>query len=644
VLESLQEGRAFSVHAGKIWAVPLSLRYGRQVHAEGRLLVLREKSVKRWLEFWKTPGRQEFLETYVQFASEPPTSKKNLLKALEEAAAKDPISVAQSKGIEPLSLAELVKKAQILAVLELPSVVVAHRSRQIVSHSLPPEALDRIGLFSQSPGKAGKVNLAPFPPPHCSSAIEEPGVNVEEHTGEEPGWMPGLRAALDEKALDFVRLNFLANHGHSTAKLLAKFALRLAKTPGKKGGRGSGQCSAPTVRRYCLLIATKVIPRLARKEEKGKPTVTEMTVDDWEEVLEQILEEDEFYRLKRYTDQPSSAAQLHSRALVKALRHWLNFLAGYLEEQSESVESPNRQLEMPLGQKKAKIPDLPDLRRLEDQLPVLGLIQVDASLITVDEYLEVLHRKVSGESKKLTSYEREADRVALILGYRCGLRRMETAGLQVRDIDAIDFLHVRPNPKRALKTSNARRDLPLRLLMPEDELESVRSRVRAVRELATIYADRNKPRNSREVFNPEEAYLFSEENNPYKMKGFETTIGRIHRAFRGDEGWQWAPIDPHFHYHRLRHTFSNFVLLKLWPGLGRMACHLMRGKKNVQTRQWIHSDSFRQKLLGTERLVEADLQALAVLLGHGSSATSLEHYLHVLDWYERPGTWAESGG
>jgi hypothetical protein len=39
------------------------------------------------------------------------------------------------------------------------------------------------------------------------------------------------------------------------------------------------------------------------------------------------------------------------------------------------------------------------------------------------------------------------------------------------------------------------------------------------------------------------------------------------------------------------------------------------------------------------RVTEVDLQAIALLLGHGSAATSLEHYLHVLDWYERPSTW-----
>jgi hypothetical protein len=48
------------------------------------------------------------------------------------------------------------------------------------------------------------------------------------------------------------------------------------------------------------------------------------------------------------------------------------------------------------------------------------------------------------------------------------------------------------------------------------------------------------------------------------------------------------------------------------------------------------SEKFRKDLFGTDAIRGSDLQAIALLMGHGSSATTLEHYLHVLDWY-RPG-------
>jgi hypothetical protein len=58
--------------------------------------------------------------------------------------------------------------------------------------------------------------------------------------------------------------------------------------------------------------------------------------------------------------------------------------------------------------------------------------------------------------------------------------------------------------------------------------------------------------------------------------------------------------------------------------------------------KWIGEESkdFRARLLGDD-VTEADLQGIALILGHGSAATSLEHYIHVLDWYERPSTWED---
>jgi hypothetical protein len=45
------------------------------------------------------------------------------------------------------------------------------------------------------------------------------------------------------------------------------------------------------------------------------------------------------------------------------------------------------------------------------------------------------------------------------------------------------------------------------------------------------------------------------------------------------------------------------------------------------------SELFRQQLFGTTAIKGADLQGIALLMGHGSALVSLGHYIHVLDWY-----------
>jgi integrase len=182
---------------------------------------------------------------------------------------------------------------------------------------------------------------------------------------------------------------------------------------------------------------------------------------------------------------------------------------------------------------------------------------------------------------------------------------------------------------RALKTSNACRDLPLELLVPSEELEHVRRRISQVRTLAL-----------RKKIPLDKALLFSEADEPARPMDFNSSVLRmIRQAFQEDQRRGWAQIDPFFRFHRLRHSCATILLLRLWQGTHQIARHLLE-KKAKATLQWVIKDSkhFRERLMGCS-ITEVDLQAIALLLGHGSAATSLEHYVHVLDWYERPNTW-----
>lgn len=581
ILRSVLEKRQIKLKP-RVHAIPLSLSYGRQENAERRLLILRNASLRFFLKFVATEGAKEFIEKLGVHAAESGVKTNELLRGLERIAAAE-VKEAGSVPAAP-NVSKLIESARILAMLRLPSVVVAHRSRLIVSHSLPPEVLSRL---------AG-LELRPFAPPQRRARAEE-NLDVAESAAphDEPSWMARLRRALDPNGLNRRILKNLARNEETAPRLLAEFAQYLeqgaAHLSRKKKGLGPS-----TVRRYCMLIAVKLIPRL------NATPIEEMTEDGWEDAIEQLLDEDAFYNLAAYSANPRSSAQSYSRPLVTAIRHWLLFLD---HKWADRVPRPH-------------------LAEIEKRLPVLGLVAVDASLITVDEYRLALERMVGGLAPD-DEDELEAGRVALILGYRCGLRRSEAAGLLVSDIDSADYLHVRANEMRSLKTSNAKRDLPLRLLMPHDELEHVRRRAKDVWERAQAAGIAR-----------DKAYLFSNAGSPDKLVDFEQVVTRIHRAFRGDADRSWEPLDPSFHYHRLRHSFCNLTLLKLWPALGACASEFLRGKENRLTRQWIQPGNFRQELFGTESIVEGDLQAVALLMGHGSAAVSLEHYTHVLDFYE----------
>jgi integrase len=584
ILRSVREKRYFRMH-NKISAIPLALNYGKQENAERRLLILRQRSAKLFHEFLIVEGARLFLESFSREGGRASSRTEGVLQALQRDARNDPAVAGRAGGPEFPRILELIEAARTMAVLELPPVVVAHRSRKIVSHSLPPEALRRIAGYP----------LDPFPLPQrvgnqAGSVSDDPDVKDPEDLGEEPPWMGILRNALDLNGLNQKLLDQLLAGTEITAKLLAEFALYLANPKSGQGGRrGSVKCKPPTVRRYCLLIATKVIPRL------GDCPATKVSDDFWEDAIEQILDEDEFYHLKRYAAKPSSNAQTHSRPLVKALRHWLGFLHKYNKNSTT----------------------------LEKRLPPLGLVKVDASMITADEYFAALGRLVSGKGKAEME-EREAARMALTLGYRCGLRRSEAAYLRICDFDGIGYLHLRPTTMRLLKTSNARRDLPLKFLIPPVELRRLQKRIEAVSRLA-----------SKMGISSDQAFLFSISDNPGKLMDFKSVVTKINLAFRGDKSWGWGVIDSDFHFHRLRHSLCNMLLLKLWPELHQIADFIFKEGKNRATRVEIKDcEQTRQDLFGTTAIRAHDLQAIALLMGHGSAATSLEHYLHVLDWYE----------
>jgi integrase len=103
----------------------------------------------------------------------------------------------------------------------------------------------------------------------------------------------------------------------------------------------------------------------------------------------------------------------------------------------------------------------------------VGLAPVDANLLTVEDYGEVL-KEINRNWP--TSDERQAiARILVILSFRTGLRRLEVLHCFIEDIVPgiyAEFL-VRPSAMRRLKSRNAKRRIPLRIFLTKEELEEL---------------------------------------------------------------------------------------------------------------------------------------------------------------------------
>ncbi len=173
-----------------------------------------------------------------------------------------------------------------------------------------------------------------------------------------------------------------------------------------------------------------------------------------------------------------------------------------------------------------------------------GLLSVDSKIITLEQYSEArrILRSNSDDAREwMDSDVRHAAEAMMILGFRCGTRRMEAHGLEVDDLTdrSSAWLWIRPTEARQLKTSNAKRQLPLHdTLIPENELE-------------VLYSWKEK--RIRLGVSSECPYLFAipeltaNGDTVQRQIPVHKMVSLIHRALRR------ATEDRSLHYHHLRH-------------------------------------------------------------------------------------------
>ena len=499
------------------------------------------------------------------------------LKKMQDPAASDRHDLRRS---EPKSLFEMMQVMQQALVTELPSLLVEYLSGRVSSRSLAPSSIGRI---------YGDPSIQPVLP-HRQPALEtnllhrnqddEPiGENLEfasgelEHDEEEPAWLLFLRRCFrgSDKAFE-VRRQLV----HYTKETQSH------EPPLAAGSEQQASGCAPPFGQLIVNFAQHLLRYESSSGRKWKVATVKgcvLTVarrlgllvgDDELETLETIQLENLYLEALEIAGYESQEPRSLQRSVAWALKEFNRFL------------NPFRNGKPPVSE--AAIFDV-----------YCGLTPVDARIISLDDCFRILDLIAQVKEERV----RNIAILEVIFGFGGSLRRMEGFGLRKQDWAADTFwspLLIEEWQMRRLKTPNARRWVPLEPLLPLAAREGL------AREDAT-------------------QYLFGEGIEGESLRN--KVIRVIHSAMIEATG------DESMHYHLLRHSFCTWMMLRLFAGQHRELAEVFRHLP--RTYEWLKGSDLRRQLGTSELVASDDVWMVAVLAGHGSPATSLEHYCHCLD-------------
>ncbi|GAA0686026.1 tyrosine-type recombinase/integrase [Vreelandella titanicae] len=343
------------------------------------------------------------------------------------------------------------------------------------------------------------------------------------------------------------------------------------KTLIRKGGRVKSTLTISTVATYLSIIARPLITH--------EHTIDELeiaTTDEWEKLYETVL-----------NDAKTSASRIRTQSRLRDFHHYL----------SNAYAVPPMAFEA-AGQQQRR---------------------VDVNVITPAEYRRAI---AMIESSKQTQRFKTMQQLALILGYRLGLRRNECASLLLHDIaylpdrpEMSGDVIVRANKFHNGKSYSATRRLPLWLLMPEE------------RALLTDWVQQRRGEvTTRSV---EKQLLFCRSGDGNSLLEDNVLFRPIQIALKAVSG------DKNLRYHHLRHSFVTFTLLRL----------LERRPDELLSSEWTTDDNGQIALPNVSvdisdlaglpplhRTSRKRLWQLALWAGHASPDETLSSYSHLLDW------------
>lgn len=253
-----------------------------------------------------------------------------------------------------------------------------------------------------------------------------------------------------------------------------------------------------------------------------------------------------------------------------------------------------------------------------DGFEATGLRYVSANLIGEADFQTFKQAILNHAGWKLES-PHERILLAAILGYRCGLRRREIQMLLLHDVhpEPDPYLVVRSSEFAQLKSRSSHRRLPLRALVPDDELKLLLAHV--TRRMATL----DEPL----------GLVFSSPGEPRTPLSDTELFASVTAAFNSII----EPAAPRFRFHHLRHSFANWLFLALVridiPDLAKNNPRLIQSSSFSIEQGRILADTFFPRLLGTPQApTRKNLYIVSGLLGHLSPQTTVHSYLHLIDW------------
>jgi len=274
-------------------------------------------------------------------------------------------------------------------------------------------------------------------------------------------------------------------------------------------------------------------------------------------------------------------------------------------------------------------------KKIENGQEVFGdaaLKPVDANVLTVEEYLETLAWIDRQSGRHWTRKRKDICKLVLILGFRCGLRRMEIFGARLDDIHCHVRLMalIRLNSFRRLKTDNSKREIPLFAFLNKKEQRFLKEWI------AERVSDDKKAGGSSKG----SGFLFDEfgklsleyeslVNKPEKspaMTWADTISRQIIEALKSATGRD-------LHLHHLRHSFGTWIYLMLrnpdFPAISRMFVHLPKTALMLRRGRWL-----RRLIVSFDCAIFTAREyafCVARLLGHSSPMVSFGHYIHSAD-------------
>ncbi len=471
-------------------------------------------------------------------------------------------------------LDRLIQAAQAVAMIELPATLVAYGKRRYVSHSMSRAALQRLAS-SQIPMKIIPSGATLARASNASASSQGPSQDLE------PEWMIKFRADLPSTDFNGLRNDLASLDKDQKTNPLVR---RLAEWTGwmLDVRTSAGKVRAPkSVKRQVFHFG------LAIGATIGLVDPATLDAEQLELAYGEMIESLGALEGNAKIDDALPVVAKERSRLAREIAEFHRFLMA--RHQKDAVES-----KMYMTAHK-------------------GLVPVDANPITLEDYYAILSAIDTGWPESRYPECRSIARILVILGFRCGLRRLEALFRLVEDIhpEGNMILTIRPFGDIKLKSRNARRRIPLRFFLPEAELQ----------EVLTWREQRCSGLGS-----ATNCFLFGGTSRDYDVvpQSIFQEINAILQRVTGDDS---------MHFHQLRHSFASWTWLRLMlADMGNppdLFPHLRL------TTEWLRQSSvLRGQLQMHERATRKHSYLLAQMLGHGNPATSMEHYVHFADWMQ----------